>query len=249
VVLIEEEFERLQVSKFHKGESFAVSIAKLCLGILCAILSTLWVIQIVLVIVVHHIWPGTHLHFLGKIFAACEHAGFYPLSVVLFATFSLYVLVCVVKGCLKFGMRIFFFFSVHPMKRRATPLNSILFNVEMVLLTCGAVVQFTRYAFADYARFTQAEVIFAAQIQHLAFYSFFFTHNIFVYLLLKCFLISLLYLLYKPRDSAELRFDSKAEKALAKIIGTGAGATPMVSSDVVSVPEMMPSKQGIIGGA
>jgi len=237
VTVLETEFEKLQVSKFYKGELLAVSIMKLFIGLCCGALSLLWVVHIVLCVVVPHLFPGSpRMHFLETLFSACEAAGLYPLSVALFAIFSLYLLVCVVKGCLKFGMRIFFFFSVHPMKHKATPLNSILFNVEMVLLTSAAVAQFTRKAFADYARLTQADVIFGAQVQYLSFYSFFFKHNIFVYALLKCFLVSLIYLLVKPRDKSELRIDSKAEKKLAKMIGTG------------STPEM-PSKQGSAGGA
>mmetsp|Transcript_34221 Transcript_34221/g.72891 ORF Transcript_34221/g.72891 Transcript_34221/m.72891 type:complete len:538 (+) Transcript_34221:227-1840(+) len=219
VMLLETEFEKLAVSKFHKGENLAISIAKLLLGIFCAILSILWVIHIVLCVMLPQLDDTIDIPFLNALFGACEGSGLYPLGVALFAMFTLYLLACVVKGCLKFGMRLFFLFSIHPMRRQGTPLNSILFNVEMVLLTSAAVCQFAETAFATYARLTSAEVIFSAQIKYLSFYSFFFKYNIFIYALLTFFLLALIYLLVKPRDNADLRPDKKADAKLAKIIG------------------------------
>eukprot|EP00932_Pfiesteria_piscicida_P003545 SRR837773.13453.p1 GENE.SRR837773.13453~~SRR837773.13453.p1 ORF type:complete len:279 (+),score=79.25 SRR837773.13453:26-838(+) len=160
VMLLEGEFERLTISKFHKGENLAVSIAKLIAGIISAIVSIMWVLHIILCVMVPQIDPESDIRFLGAIFAACESSGLYPLGVALFAFFTLYLLACTVKGCLKFGMRVFFLFSIHPMRHQATPLNSILFNVELLLLTSAAVCQFAQTAFADYARLTDAEVIF-----------------------------------------------------------------------------------------
>eukprot|EP00444_Apocalathium_aciculiferum_P026342 CAMPEP_0183419728 /NCGR_PEP_ID=MMETSP0370-20130417/25978_1 /TAXON_ID=268820 /ORGANISM="Peridinium aciculiferum, Strain PAER-2" /LENGTH=569 /DNA_ID=CAMNT_0025603559 /DNA_START=23 /DNA_END=1730 /DNA_ORIENTATION=+ len=219
VMLLETEFERLKISKFHKGENLAVSIAKLTMGILCAIMSIMWVLHIILVVVVPQLDPGSDIQFLDAIFSACEGSGLYPLGVALFAVFTLYLLACVVKGCLKFGMRIFFLFSIHPMRHQSTPLNSILFNVEMVLITSAAVCQFSQTAFRDYARLTDAEVIFSAQVKYMSFYSFFFKNNIFIWALLGFFVLALIYLLVKPRDNADFRPDMKADKQLARIIG------------------------------
>jgi len=117
-------------------------------------------------------------------------------------------------------MRIFFVFSIHPMRRKDTPLNSILFNVEMVLISSAAVVQFAQSAFADYARLTDADIIFAAQIKYLKFYSWFFDNHVFIYALLAWFLLALIYLLVKPRDNdPSLSFKNpKVDAKLAKII-------------------------------
>lgn len=135
-------------------------------------------------------------------FAAFEGPGLYPVGVALFGAFNLYLLLCVVKGCLKFGMRIFVFFSIHPMKYKATPLNSMLFNVLMVLLSSATVVQFSQQAFSDYARLTDADVLFAAQVKYLTFYSIFFEHNVFLYALLAWFVLTIIYLAVRgPRDN------------------------------------------------
>jgi LMBR1 domain-containing protein 1 len=222
VLIVEEEFERLQIAKFHQGENLAVSISKLVLGILCVILSIMWVLQIILVVMMRQIEPSVKISFMDAIFAACEGTGAFAVGTALFAVVNIYLLVCVVKGCFKFGMRVFFLFSIHPMRHQATPLNSILFNVEMLLISSAAVVQFAHTAFADYARLTDAEVIFAAQIKYMTFYSFFFEHNIFIYTLLGWFVLALIYLLIRPKDtSGEQKFSLKADQQLAKILGKG----------------------------
>merc|ERR1712226_307939 len=98
------------------------------------------------------------------------------------------------------------------MRHKATPLNSILFNVEMVLITSAAVVQFAQTAFSDYARLTDADVIFSAQIKYMTFYSYFFENNIFIYALLGWFVLALIYLLIRPRDaSGEIKFNKQAD--------------------------------------
>merc|ERR1712007_234995 len=84
-------------------------------------------------------------------------------------------------------------------------------NVEMVLISSAAVVQFAQVAFADYARLTDADVIFAAQIKYLTFYSFFFENNVFLYALLAWFLLTLIYLLVVgPRDNGGRRSKSRS---------------------------------------
>jgi len=220
-LLLETEFERLKLSKFHKGENLAVSVLKLTAGILSAVLSIMWVLHIILYILVRQAAPSGFpaTTFINVMFAAFESSGLFPLGVALFATFTLYLLLCVVKGCLKFGMRIVFLFAIHPMRHKSTPLNSILFNVEMVLISSAAVVQFSQVAFADYARLTDADIIFSAQIKYMSFYSWFFQNNVFIYMLLGWFLLTLLYLLIRPRDTSDVKFDEKADKKLAKLAG------------------------------
>jgi len=223
VHLLEDELERLSLSKFHKGENLAVSIAKLVLGIICAILSLSWIFHIILCVLVPQLNKGFSVRMLDGIFEACEGSGLYPLGIALFALYTLYLLLCVVKGCLKFGMRVFFLFSIHPMRRGATPLNSILFNVELVLISSAAIVQFEQAAFADYARLTEAGVIFGAQVKYMNFYRWFFENSVFIWTLLVWFLLSLIYLLVKPRDHGALQPDKKADKTLAKLVGLKLG--------------------------
>lgn len=215
VLLLEEEFEKLQISKFNKGESLLVAVLKLCCGILFAILSLAWVLQIIMSVIVPQISGQPGPPFLNSLLAACEDAGLYPLGVALYACFNFYMLICVVKGCTKFGMRIAFFLSIHPMRAQNTPLNSILFNVEMLLVSSGALVQFSQTTFSDYARLTEADVIFSAQIQRLTFYRFFFENHIFIITMLSVFLIALIFLLVRPRDQGSVSFSAPDKKLVS----------------------------------
>lgn len=236
VHFLEERWERARLSKFQKGESLAVSVAKLVLGIFFALLSILWLLHVILYVTVRKYVPDFPTTFLNALLEAFESPGLYPVGVALFATFNLYLLLCVVKGCMKFGLRIAIFFSIHPMRFQATPLNSILFNVLMLLISTASVVQFGTQAFADYARLTDADVIFSAQINHLAFYSFFFDNNIFIYTLLVWSVLTLIYLLCKgPRDSSSAKRrkrkgsgskSSSSSKRRKKQTGRPAAAAP-----------------------
>jgi len=223
-LMLEDQHDRLIVGKFQKGENLAVSITKLVLGILFAILSLAWIFHVLLYIVFLDDKGVPATPFLNDLLAALEGSGVMPLGVASFALLTLYLLMCVVKGCLKFGMRIFLFFSIHPMRYKATPLNSILFNVEMVLVSSAAVVQFEQQAFADYARLTDADVIFAAQVKYLKFYRWFFENNVFIYTLLIWFLLALIYLLVRPRDVPVVKFDKKTDKQLQSLASLQAPA-------------------------
>jgi LMBR1 domain-containing protein 1 len=213
VAVLEEDFEKLQISKHEKGESIVISVMKLVFGILFAIMSILWILHTILFTLIKQYTSTAPTTFLNGLFGAFESPGLYPFGVALFGTFSLYLLLCVVKGCLKFGMRIFIFFSIHPMKMKGTPLNSILFNVLIMLITSATVVQFAQQAFSDYARLTDADVVFSAQIRYLTFYSFFFKNNIFIYALLVWFTVTIIYLFCKgPRDKHGRRSSRKKGK-------------------------------------
>ena len=114
---------------------------------------------------------------------------------------AFYLLITTVKGNFKFGLRIMILGQIHPMKKDNTYMNSILFNVLLVMLTSVSVIQFSIRAFGEYTSLTDADIIFNTQIKYLTFFSFFFKYNIFEYGLLAIALISLIYLLCRPHDT------------------------------------------------
>ena len=123
------------------------------------------------------------------------------LSILIFVVMTFYLLIVTVKGNFKFGLRIMILGSIHPMKKDNTYMNSILFNVLLVMLTSVSVIQFSIKAFGEYTAMTDADLIFNAQIKYMTFYSFFFKYNIFEYALLGIALISFLYLICRPNDT------------------------------------------------
>jgi LMBR1 domain-containing protein 1 len=118
--------------------------------------------------------------FLNKILLGLEagNAGF--IATAIFAFLSLYLLWCVQKGNIKFGVRIPFIFSLHIMKYayvaslrvNETWMNTFLFNVSLILIASVAVTQFCTKAFAQYVRLSTIDcnpnslklVLFGTQI-------------------------------------------------------------------------------------
>lgn len=86
---------------------------------------------------------------------------------IAYGLFSFYLLWCVIKGNFKFGLRIPFIFSIHPMKYffffinsiyniyfflrvGETLMSSFLFNTLLLLVASITVVQFCANAFSAY---------------------------------------------------------------------------------------------------
>eukprot|EP00949_MAST-11_sp_MAST-11-sp1_P001642 g1642.t1 len=137
-----------------------------------------------------------------------------------FGTVSIGVLVfylqlCVIKGNLKVGTRIFII-EIHPMRYGKTLANTFLVNMSLILMCCPAIVQFSTSAFADYVRLTSAELIFSNQIRYLAFFEFFFDHGIFEIILVSFSLLMLLYFCTCGRAKRGVE-EKKFRKTLEKL--------------------------------
>eukprot|EP00392_Amoebophrya_sp_AT5.2_P014796 g14957.t1 len=184
VFLLEKEFEHMEQCVKYKQENPLVTVGKVVFGVLFALVSFLWVLHILFYLLITDANDQPVSLFLNDFLSAFEAAGLFVLAAVLFAVFNLHLLFCTVKGCLKVGMRAFCLFSIHPMKKGETPLNSLMFNGILVNFTSCAIVQFAQLAFQDYARATTADVVFNAQIKYLKFYRIFFENNVFVITLL-----------------------------------------------------------------
>jgi LMBR1 domain-containing protein 1 len=92
--------------------------------------------------------------FLNDFFISVDEVPFVGVS--LYALFSFWLLLCVMKGNAKMGMRLLFF-AIHPMRIGETMMSSLVFNVGLILISSLAVAQFVTMAFADYARYTTSE--------------------------------------------------------------------------------------------
>ncbi len=83
-------------------------------------------------------------------------------------------------------------------------MNTILFNIGLILFTSFSVTQFCAAAFDDYVIFTDIQLIFSVQIRYLIFFVYFYKYHIFEYLLLFFIFASLIYLLVsKNKESYE----------------------------------------------
>mmetsp|Transcript_131108 Transcript_131108/g.195398 ORF Transcript_131108/g.195398 Transcript_131108/m.195398 type:complete len:493 (-) Transcript_131108:37-1515(-) len=191
---LEEEYARLMICHKEMGGNPFIPWFKLFLGIMGLLISTSWIVQIILAIFMKGC--DGKCPFLNEIFIALNNA--FPLfGTGAYGVFAFYLLWAVVKGCMKFGMR-FFIISIHPMKVGGTLMNSFLFNTGMILLCTASIVQFCATAFADYARLTTISQIYVSQVQYLIFLSIFYEKNVFYYALIAFFGLALLYSVVAP---------------------------------------------------
>jgi len=202
VYLLEEDIEDFQnCSANYKNYNPLIPIFSLLFGICAIIISLFWFIHIIV-----YVFPKNPLDpFLNTYFKWFDK--WFPLFGVLnVAIFTLYLLLCAIKGCFKFGMRLGLV-HLHPMKVNKTYMSSFMFNIGLVLLCALPVVQFCSLAFSDYARYTNSLQIMGTQVQYLKFFSFFWKNDVFVYIFAIIAFLSTLYLLCRPRDAAVSSLD------------------------------------------
>jgi LMBR1 domain-containing protein 1 len=197
VYLLEKDVELFKsMSANYENYNPLVPYISLVLGCCSIIISLFWFIHMIV-----YVFPNPPLApFLNSYFTWFD--SWFPLFGVLsVALFTVYLLFCAVKGCIKFGIR-FMCFQIHPMKVGKTYMSSFLFNTALVLLCAMPVVQFCQDAFADYAVFSNIRQIFGVQIQYLQFFSLFWTKNIFIYVFMVISVLTSVYLACSPSDTA-----------------------------------------------
>jgi hypothetical protein len=88
--------------------------------------------------------------------------------------FAFYILCAVVKGSIKFAGR-FFLISMHPLKINGTMMNSLLFNVGLILMCSISCTQLCTTAFHGFTHSSAISQLFVSQIQYLKGLSFFYS--------------------------------------------------------------------------
>ena len=82
---------------------------------------------------------------------------------------------------------------MHPLEAHKTLLNSFMFNVQLVLLCVLPCVQFCTQAFSQYARYSEADVIFGTQMKYIDGFVYFWKYNVFLFTILGLTLLSIIY--------------------------------------------------------
>ena len=200
VSVVDDQFQIINLQEMANQTSALGYLLQLIAGIFCLILTVLWILQIVFYILVK-IDDKPLFRFLNVPLVALADANVSFIAIIIFVVLTFYLLIITVKGNFKFGLRIMILGAIHPMKKDKTYMNSILFNVSLVMLTSVSVIQFSIRAFGEYTSLTDADIIFNTQIKYLTFYRFFFKYNIFEYGLLAIALISFIYLILRPNDT------------------------------------------------
>jgi len=200
VYFIEKDWEKVKVAYKQRGGNPIKHVFFFCMGILSALLSLTWLLHIILYIFIDP--PADQ--FLNKYFMDLD-AFFALFGVATYAIYVFYLLFCVIKGNMKFGLR-FFCLPIHPMRIGNTMMNALLFNVLLLLITSVSVVQFCTRAFASYARLTAADLLFGVQVENLMGLNWFFQKGVFLYAFVSVTTLTVIYLSICPTDK-RAKFD------------------------------------------
>jgi LMBR1 domain-containing protein 1 len=201
VEMLEKDLEDFQLGdpqNYKQHYNPLVPYFKLIMGVVSIILSAAWLIHIIIYMLVSPpVYPflNSYLSFFDE---------FFPLfGTLTIAIFGLYLLLAASKGAAKFGTR-FFLISVHNLEPHKTLLNSFMFNVQLVLLCVLPVVQFCTDAFSQYARHTDADVIFGTQMKYIYGFRYFWQYNVFLFTILGFFILAAIYFACFPSDRKHL---------------------------------------------
>uniref|UniRef100_A0A7S1GBQ8 Uncharacterized protein n=1 Tax=Bicosoecida sp. CB-2014 TaxID=1486930 RepID=A0A7S1GBQ8_9STRA len=203
---LEGEAEDLRMSSpaEFKNNNILVPWMKLLAGIITTILTLAWLTHIVIYMLLDE------TPFINDYLIWFD--GWFPLfGTLTVGVFAIYLLLAVIKGNFKFGSR-FFLIKIHPMVPHKTFVNSMIFNLMLVLLCVLPVVQFASNAFRDYARLTSVDVIFGSTIKHMEGFRYFFENDIFLYSFLGLTFLALVYFVWSPSEKKRLQKETAAHR-------------------------------------
>lgn len=171
----------------------------LVLGIFLTLISfVVWLHLLVYKIIIIKGNPVSE--FLNGVFKFLEFTIARFISTIAFAALCIYLLLCVLKGNIKFGLRLFFIIRIHPMKLGRTFVNTFLFNVIFVLLCVPAMMHFIIELFQSYMRLTSSAFLFTGLMERMKFFKFFWSKKIFLYAFLIWSVLTFFFLLIKPKS-------------------------------------------------
>jgi LMBR1 domain-containing protein 1 len=215
VYLLEMEYKKIEISLKQHGENPVISMLKLIGGLLGFTFSMIWIVHCFLYIAFRTISIDKEpvSLFLNSILISLSDGNGYIGSFVLFVLISLYLLATVVKGALKFGMKLFCL-PIFPLREGDTPLNSLLFNSLIILLSSAAIAHLTYLAFQDYAYASSAVFVFGTQVNYLDLYRYFFSNNVMVWIYCLLSIIACFFVVIYGRDKPAIKAKKKVEEMM-----------------------------------
>jgi len=192
-----------EVAYKNRGGPVIIYYLKLVLGIIGAILSLLWIIQLC-------IWTNTNYYpFINYLFIVMDGVWQF-FGVLFFGIFAYWLLWCVITGNYKWGMRVPLFFTIHPMKAHETILSSLLVNTLLILVGSVAVVHVCSDSFSEYARLTSVHSIFTVTIKYLRGLYWFWL--VIRWVLIGIAGLALVYFIFRPSDRDKKLYHKLDEK-------------------------------------
>ncbi|KAI3653386.1 hypothetical protein MP228_001333 [Amoeboaphelidium protococcarum] len=195
VLFLESQWKRLEDGYKNGGGNPLMIYGKLIVGIVGTFVSLFWFFHILLYVlpIASNSLPVTP--FLNTFFRSTFQAPVF--GIVFYGIFVFWLLLCVLKGITKMGVR-FLFIEVYPVKMGETFMSALVFNVGVLLFCSLAVSQFCTFAFSQYARYTASATIFMNQLQTLR--GIHYIYNVLMYVLPIMTFVTVLYIWAKPSD-------------------------------------------------
>lgn len=195
VLSLEEDFEKFSGEVNYMAVNHGAYTVKLWAGVILLIASLLWWFHILFNCLKSKTGRSASLFFNTLLIWFDETLGLGFLSTGVFTVLSIYLVVAVVQGNVKFGLKIPFFFTIHPMKQNETLMNSMLHNVWLMLATAVGIVQLLSATFTQYARLSSAEFLFGTVIKYMSLFKALYVNNVFEVAFLAWSVLTLLSLL------------------------------------------------------
>jgi len=173
VDIVDKRYKQLELLHANPGGPIVMGWVKLVLAIIASIFSLCWVVHILLYLII----PGRKILFLNGMFIAMNQAWTF-LGTIAYGIFAFYLLLCVILGLFKFGLR-FFCIHFYPMEKGDTPITSFSFNAILVMIGAITVTHFCTNAFSAYAQNTDAAQVFVEAIGSLRILRYFFSYSVF----------------------------------------------------------------------
>ncbi|KAJ3383415.1 hypothetical protein HDU84_003625 [Entophlyctis sp. JEL0112] len=197
-------YHQMELAYNYQNQNILMQYMGFVGGCISAVISSVWILHIALFLLPTLFNSPPYSLFLNDFFSNVSPIPF--IGTALYAIFTFYLLLCVIKGNSKLGMRILFI-TVHPLKLHETMMNSMLFNVGIILVSSLAVSQFCALAFARYAKYTAAGYLFGVQLQQLKNMKYVYIAFVCTFAAVAALMIG--WMIYKPRAKREKKFDMK----------------------------------------
>ncbi|KEG09404.1 LMBR1 domain-containing protein 1 [Trypanosoma grayi] len=157
--ILEAQQEQLIWAYTQAGGSPFIVYGRLLIGIVSVLVSVAWALHIFL----YNTFGATP--FLNTLLTELDSA-FSLFGIIAYGALVFYLMWITFEGQVRLGMRLVFF-QIHPLKPHDTTLNSLLFNIALLLLTSVAVVEFAARSFQEYSPWTAINALMNIFVLHL----------------------------------------------------------------------------------
>lgn len=201
---------KMCVEAAEEEDNIVYHYAALTAGLLAWLISAAWILHIFLYMLPNDVAPV--YGFLNLLLVELDQNVWGFLGVTMYAVFSFYLMLCVIKGDSKVGLGIGCC-TLHPLEVKKTLMASFLVNCQILALSSFACIQFCLQAFRGYAGpNSAATLIFNVAARNLTGITYVYKYNIFVYTIVGLAFLTFVWLCTccAPR---KMNLDTQLEKA------------------------------------